>query len=60
MTVQYCLHDVYVCTYTCVDIYMSLNLQEFFMLLLRDVMDPKYGMFLYYEESRLQWFNAQV
>ncbi|XP_025109436.1 probable E3 ubiquitin-protein ligase HERC4 isoform X2 [Pomacea canaliculata] len=33
--------------------------KEFFMLLLRDVMDPKYGMFLYYEESRLQWFNAQ-
>ena len=30
------------------------------MLLLREVLDPKYGMFVYNEESRLMWFNAQV
>lgn len=26
------------------------------MLLLRELLDPKYGMFKYYEESRMQWF----
>ncbi|KAK3089327.1 hypothetical protein FSP39_002760 [Pinctada imbricata] len=31
--------------------------KEFFLLLLREIMDPKYGMFKVYEESRLQWFN---
>ena len=30
------------------------------MLLLRDLLDPKYGMFEYYEESRLLWFCSQV
>ncbi|XP_076460072.1 putative E3 ubiquitin-protein ligase HERC4 [Babylonia areolata] len=34
--------------------------KEFFMLLLREVLDPKYGMFLYNEESRLMWFNPQT
>ena len=34
--------------------------KEFFMLLLKDLLDPKYGMFRYYEESRLIWFNADV
>ncbi|XP_070185594.1 probable E3 ubiquitin-protein ligase HERC4 isoform X2 [Littorina saxatilis] len=34
--------------------------KEFFMLLLREVLDPKYGMFLYMEESHLMWFNAQT
>ncbi|ESN95343.1 hypothetical protein HELRODRAFT_114744 [Helobdella robusta] len=32
--------------------------KEFFMLLLKDLLDPKYGMFLYSEESRLIWFNS--
>ncbi|KAH8259636.1 hypothetical protein KR026_008191 [Drosophila bipectinata] len=30
--------------------------KEFFMLLLKDLLDPKYGMFKEYEESRLLWF----
>ncbi|KAF5305408.1 hypothetical protein FQR65_LT07734 [Abscondita terminalis] len=30
--------------------------KEFFMLLLRDVLDPKYGMFKEYEETRTIWF----
>ena len=30
------------------------------MLLLRELLDPKYGMFKYYEESRLQWFAPVV
>lgn len=30
--------------------------KEFFMLLLKDVLDTKYGMFEYYEESRCIWF----
>ena len=30
------------------------------MLLLREVLDPKYGMFVSNEESCLMWFNAQV
>ncbi|XP_017023158.1 probable E3 ubiquitin-protein ligase HERC4 isoform X2 [Drosophila kikkawai] len=30
--------------------------KEFFMLLLKDLLDPKYGMFKEFEESRLLWF----
>ncbi|KAL3877452.1 hypothetical protein ACJMK2_035156 [Sinanodonta woodiana] len=32
--------------------------KEFFMLLLREILDPKYGMFKFYEESRLYWFSS--
>ncbi|XP_060594475.1 probable E3 ubiquitin-protein ligase HERC4 isoform X2 [Ruditapes philippinarum] len=31
--------------------------KEFFLLLLRELLDPKYGMFKFYEESRMQWFS---
>lgn len=31
--------------------------KEFFMLLLREILDPKYGMFKQYEETRVIWFN---
>ncbi|CAG2062424.1 unnamed protein product, partial [Timema podura] len=31
--------------------------KEFFMLLLREILDPKYGMFRYYEETRTMWFS---
>lgn len=31
--------------------------KEFFMLLLRELLDPKYGMFKFYDESRMQWFT---
>ena len=30
--------------------------KEFFILLLKDVLDPKYGMFKFYEDSRAIWF----
>ncbi|EDX08786.1 probable E3 ubiquitin-protein ligase HERC4 isoform X2 [Drosophila simulans] len=30
--------------------------KEFFMLLLKDLLDPKYGMFKEYEQSRFLWF----
>lgn len=30
--------------------------KEFFMLLLKDLLDPKYGMFKEYEDSRAIWF----
>jgi E3 ubiquitin-protein ligase HERC4 len=30
--------------------------KEFFMLLLKDVLDAKYGMFKYYEDTRVIWF----
>ena len=30
--------------------------KEFFMLLLKDLIDPKYGMFKEYEDSRVVWF----
>ncbi|KAL5017995.1 hypothetical protein ScPMuIL_003717 [Solemya velum] len=33
--------------------------KEFFLLLLREVLDPKYGMFRSYEESHLEWFSSQ-
>lgn len=31
--------------------------KEFFMLLLREILDPKYGMFKEFEESRQIWFS---
>lgn len=31
--------------------------KEFFMLLLKEILDPKYGMFKYYEDSRFIWFS---
>lgn len=31
--------------------------KEFFMLLLKEILDPKYGMFKQYEETRNIWFN---
>lgn len=30
--------------------------KEFFMLLLKDLIDPKYGMFKEFEDSRIMWF----
>ncbi|GAU89958.1 hypothetical protein RvY_02448 [Ramazzottius varieornatus] len=32
--------------------------KEFFMLLMRELLDPKYGMFTYYEEARTIYFNG--
>lgn len=32
--------------------------KEFFMVLLREVLDLKYGMFRYHDDSRLLWFNT--
>lgn len=34
--------------------------KEFFMLLLRELLDPKYGMFAYHEETRLLWFSPST
>ncbi|KAL0616192.1 putative E3 ubiquitin-protein ligase HERC4 [Plecturocebus cupreus] len=31
--------------------------KEFFLLIMRELLDPKYGMFRYYEDSRLIWFS---
>lgn len=31
--------------------------KEFFMLLLREILDPKYGMFKQYDDSRTIWFS---
>lgn len=31
--------------------------KEFFMLLLREILDPKYGMFKQYDETRTIWFS---
>lgn len=31
--------------------------KEFFLLLLREILDPKYGMFKEYEETRAIWFS---
>ncbi|XP_053977184.1 probable E3 ubiquitin-protein ligase HERC4 isoform X1 [Hylaeus volcanicus] len=31
--------------------------KEFFMLLLKEILDPKYGMFKQYEETRIIWFS---
>ncbi|CAF0899632.1 unnamed protein product [Brachionus calyciflorus] len=34
--------------------------KEFFMLLIREILDLKYGMFTYYDESHQIWFNDQT
>jgi len=34
--------------------------KEFFMLLLRELLDLKYGMFIFYEETNSIWFNDQT
>lgn len=31
--------------------------KEFFMLLLKEILNPKYGMFKQYEETRIIWFT---
>lgn len=31
--------------------------KEFFQLILRDLFDPKYGMYVYDEETKVYWFN---
>lgn len=34
--------------------------KEFFMLLMKDLIDPKYGMFKVYEETNCIWFNNKT
>ncbi len=34
--------------------------KEFFLLLLKELMDPVYGMFTHYTESNLLWFSDKV
>ena len=34
--------------------------KEFFLLIMRELLDPRYGMFRYHEESRLIWFANKV
>ncbi|XP_069781833.1 probable E3 ubiquitin-protein ligase HERC3 [Narcine bancroftii] len=34
--------------------------KEFFLLLLKELLDPKYGMFTSYEQSRLLWFSERT
>lgn len=31
--------------------------KEFFMLLIKEILDPKFGMFVNYEETNMIWFN---
>jgi len=31
--------------------------KEFFQLIMREIFDPRYGMFTYAEDTRLYWFN---
>nr|XP_054774150.1 probable E3 ubiquitin-protein ligase HERC4 [Lytechinus pictus] len=33
--------------------------KEFFMLIMREILDPKYGMFRYFEDSGKIWFNSK-
>jgi E3 ubiquitin-protein ligase HERC4 len=33
--------------------------KEFFLILIREILDPKYGMFTYYDQTRTVWFNDQ-
>ncbi|KPP76569.1 putative E3 ubiquitin-protein ligase HERC4, partial [Scleropages formosus] len=34
--------------------------KEFFLLIMKELLDPKYGMFRYYEDSRLIWFSDKT
>jgi E3 ubiquitin-protein ligase HERC4 len=34
--------------------------KEFFMILLREILDLKYGMFTFYDETHTIWFNDQT
>lgn len=34
--------------------------KEFFLLLLKELLDPVYGMFTHYKESNLLWFSDKV
>lgn len=34
--------------------------KEFFLLIMKELLDPKYGMFRYHEESRLIWFSSKT
>ena len=34
--------------------------KEFFQLIVRELFDPKFGMFHYYEDTRLYWFNPDT
>lgn len=34
--------------------------KEFFLLLLKELMDPVYGMFTHYKDSNLLWFSDKV
>lgn len=34
--------------------------KEFFLLLLKELMYPVYGMFTHYDESNLLWFSDKV
>lgn len=34
--------------------------KEFFLLLIKEILDQKYGMFQEYEESRMIWFNPSL
>lgn len=34
--------------------------KEFFLLIMKDLLDPKYGMFRYFEDSRLIWFSHKT
>lgn len=34
--------------------------KEFFMLLLKEILDPKYGMFKQYEETNTIWFSQDT
>eukprot|EP00057_Strongylocentrotus_purpuratus_P022283 XP_011676757.1 PREDICTED: probable E3 ubiquitin-protein ligase HERC4 [Strongylocentrotus purpuratus] len=33
--------------------------KEFFMLIMREILDPKYGMFRYFDDSGKIWFNSK-
>ena len=35
-------------------------LKEFFLLIIREILNPVFGMFRVYPESRLLWFNESV
>ncbi|KAK9541806.1 hypothetical protein VZT92_001826 [Zoarces viviparus] len=34
--------------------------KEFFLLIMKELLDPKYGMFRYHEDSRLIWFSNKT
>lgn len=52
-----CCYCLFLCVYTYTGIDAGGVKKEFFQLIVKQILDPMYGMFVYSEETRTFWFN---